>query len=250
MNKMEDILHTFWTGGLDSTFNLIQLLTNSNNMVQPHYIVRHEDSTGIEIDAMIRMRREIVRRFPEVRERFLPTIYFNEDLIPRFQEVDDEIEELRKIGKVREQYQILAHYCKEFNLKKVDLGLIKENYLPMKASGLFEHFKNSAAFGSFRYPIVDLTKQDFFQVANSNGWDDILLMTSFCRRPIKKITPCGVCGPCSDTVKSGIGFRFPFKSKVKARIQIPFRRYYRNNYHKQDKTWLFRMIKKRYEGKF
>ncbi len=102
----------FWTGGLDSTFNLVQLIKTTDQLIQPHYIVRYEDSTGVEIGVMIKIRREILRRFPDARGRLLPTIYINEELIPRFQELDEEIEELRKIGKVREQYQILAHYCK------------------------------------------------------------------------------------------------------------------------------------------
>ena len=38
---------------MDSTFNLIQRLLTTTVPVQPHYIVRHEDSTGIEIDTMM-----------------------------------------------------------------------------------------------------------------------------------------------------------------------------------------------------
>ncbi len=120
----------------------------------------------------------------------------------------------------------------------------------MAETGLFEHFKNSTAFNSFRFPIIELTKQDFFHVAETNGWDDILLMTSFCRRPVINVKPCGVCGPCNDAVKSGIGFRFPFRSKMKSRILIPFRRYYRKNYDKQDKTLFFKFIKNHFESKF
>jgi 7-cyano-7-deazaguanine synthase in queuosine biosynthesis len=250
MKASDSKVHVFWTGGVDSTFNLIQLLTTTKDVIQPHYVVRYEDSTGIEINVMIKIRRELVRRYPGMEERFLPTIYVNESLIPIYPEIDEEIEELRKIGKVREQYQILAHYCKAFKLERVDLGLIKENYAPMEESGLFEHFKNSQAFKCFRYPIVHLTKSDFFRIAKEGGWDDILMKTSFCRRPIVKVTPCGVCGPCNDAVNSGITFRFPFKSKLKSWILIPFRRYYRKNYQKQDKTWLFKFIRRRFEGKF
>ena len=86
----------FWTGGLDSTFRLVQLLFTTKHIVEPHYIVRHEDSTGIEIDTMIQIRRALTRKYPEVRSRFLPTVYVNEAYIPEFEDVKEEIEELKK----------------------------------------------------------------------------------------------------------------------------------------------------------
>ena len=91
---------------------------------------------------------------------------------------------------------------------------------------------------------------DMFNLAKNKGWNEIFLMTSFCRRPPKKkIVPCGICGPCVDAVKAGMGFRMPVKSRIKARIQIPFREYYRNNYLKHDRG-IFKLIKLKLEGRF
>ena len=45
--------HLFWTGGWDSTFRLLQLLLEENKIVQTHYVIRSEQSTGQEIDTMI-----------------------------------------------------------------------------------------------------------------------------------------------------------------------------------------------------
>ena len=123
MKETANKINIFWTGGLDSTFRLIQLLTTTTGLVQPHYIVRHEDSTGIEINTMIQIRRTLVRQYPEVRSRFLPTIYTNEDLIPGFKDIDEQIEELKKAGKVAEQYQIMSNYCREFNINKIEVAL-------------------------------------------------------------------------------------------------------------------------------
>ena len=239
-------IRIFWTGGLDSTFRLVQLLMTTTNMVEPHYIVRHEDSTGIEINTMIQIRRTLIRKYPEVRSRFLPTVYINEAYIPEFKDIDEQIEELKKTGKVAEQYQIMSNYCREFGVDKIEVALTRIT----GEKAFFDNFKNSPAFKSFTYPTIEMTKKEMLSIAKQNKWDDILFMTSFCRRPINKIAPCGVCGPCVDAVASGMGSRFPLLSRIKARIQIPFRNYYRKNYLKHNNSRFFKLIKRKFEHRF
>ena len=205
MKKANEKVDIFWTGGLDSTFRLIQLLLTTPKLVQPHYIIRHEDSTGIEIETMIRIRRAIVRKYPEVRSRFLPTTYTNEDLIYQHKDIDEQIEELKSTGKVAEQYHIMANYCRDFITDKIEVALTSIS----GEKTFFERFKSSAAFSSFEYPVIGLTKKDMHQIAKNNKWEELLYMTSFCRRPRLKIKPCGACGPCIDAVTAGMGFRLP-----------------------------------------
>ena len=66
-------VHLAWTAGWDSTFRLLQLLLIEKRPVQPHYIVRPEESTGQEIDAMHRIRRRLLSDYPEAREGLKPT---------------------------------------------------------------------------------------------------------------------------------------------------------------------------------
>lgn len=249
MEDNKKTIDIFWTGGMDSTFRVIQLLVETSSKVRPHYIVRHEHSTGIEIDTMIGIRREIVRKFPEVRSRFLPTKYTNEGCIRVFEEIDDEIEELRKTVRVHEQYQILAHYCREFNINQIDLcyeGSLNPIFQGDKKVSFY--FGNSLAFQSFNRVLGKMSKRACYDYAKEKGWDDILLMTTFCRRPRKRITPCGQCGPCIDVASRGMGFRLPLKSRIKANIIFPLRKFYRRNYLNHDK-WLFKLIKKKFENK-
>ena len=246
MKDKTEIIKIFWTGGLDSTFRLVQLLLTTTNIVEPHYIVRHEDSTGIEINTMIQIRRTLVRKYPEIRSRFLPTVYINEAYIPAFKDIDEQIEELMKKGKVAEQYHIMSYYCREFNIDKIEVSLTRIS----GEKTFFNDFKDSPAFKSFTYPTIELTKIDMLGIAKKNNWDDILFMTSFCRRPINKLTPCGVCGPCVDAVASGMGSRFPLKSRIKAKLQIPFRNFYRKNYLKHNNSWFFKLVKRKFEHRF
>ncbi|MBN2167180.1 MAG: hypothetical protein JW717_12945 [Marinilabiliaceae bacterium] len=246
MDEKVKIVHVFWTGGLDSTFRVMQLLLTTDHYVQPHYIVRHENSTGIEIDTMIKMRREIIRIFPKVRPRFLQTIYTNEGLIKFDDDINESVNNLKKEGKVAEQYQVMANYCKEFNIRVIDVALTRIS----GEKEFFEKFKNAEAFKSFQYPVINLSKKEMVNIAKDNKWEQILFMTSFCRRPNVKIKPCGVCGPCADAVSAGMGFRFPLFSYIKAICLIPFRSYYRKNYFKHDKSKLFKWITKKFEHKF
>ena len=246
MKNSEETIQVFWTGGLDSTFTLIRLLHTTTQQVQPHYLVGSEDSTGNEIDTMVRIRRALVKQYPELQSRFLHTILTNQLLIPEFEDVKEELEELRKTGKVAEQYETMANYCKAYKVDKIEVSLT--SITGEKDS--FDHFKNAAAFKSFTYPTIGLSKRDMFRIARENNWDDTLNMTSFCRRPRKKVKACGVCGPCVDAVMSGMGHRLPLGSRLKANIQIPFRNYYRKNYLKHDKSKFFIWVTEKFEGKF
>ncbi len=66
--------HVVWTGGWDSTFRVVQLLMTTDEVVQPHFLIRDEGSTDIEINAMNNIRRLISREYTSVMPRFLPTI--------------------------------------------------------------------------------------------------------------------------------------------------------------------------------
>lgn len=243
------VINAFWTGGMDSTYNLVQRLMTTSAQVQPHYIVRHENSTGIEIDTMITIRRALFSKYPEFRSRLLPTVYTNEDNIAGFEDIDIEVEELRKEVKINEQYQILAHYCREKEIDQIDLAYELDVDTQAEDVLIEAYFGTSTAFKSFTNPLKKVTKKDCYKLAKENGWADILLMTSFCRRPRFKVEACGVCGTCSDAVKNGMGFRLPLVPRIKANLLMPFRNYWRKNSAKKKESKLFKLIKVRFEGK-
>lgn len=245
-----EVINVFWTGGMDSTFNLIRRLTTTSGKIQPHYIVRHEDSTGTEIETMISIRRAIVKRFPDVKNRLLPTIYFNEDFIESNKEIDDEFTELRKTFKISEQYQIISRYCSQFKLDRIDLSYEKDLHAAPTGRNLADLFGETTVFKAIVNPLEEITKVDCYKLAKKEGWNDILDLTVFCRRPSKKVKPCGVCGTCIDTVKNGMGFRLPLYNRVKAKILIPFREYWRNNYPRKKDTKIFRIVKEKFESKW
>jgi hypothetical protein len=234
---------------MDSTSRLIHLLITSGEPVQPHYIIRHEESTGHEIDTMNKLRRAISGKYPEKRENLLPTIYTNEDHIPRSEEIASEIDKLKMKVKVHEQLRILADYCKMTGIHSIEITYERDEKLVPGILHVSDFFDTISAFDSFINPYKDMTKRAIYALAVSEGWDDLLKMTTFCRRPRRMGRPCGTCGPCCEAVKEGMGFRLPFIPRMKATVLLPLRMYYRKNYDKHDVSWFFKIVKHQFENR-
>lgn len=251
MKNKRNTHHVFWTGGLDSSFRVIHLLRTTDELIQPHYVIRHEESTGNEINAMNNIRRAITHKYPDLRPKLLPTTYINEGLIPANKEVDAAAEAMRKeIRGVHEQYQILANYCEAFEIEEIDLTYERViGGISPDEKGVSKHFGTAFPFDKFRNPHANTTKRECYDQAKAEGWADLLKLTSFCRRPRRDGKPCGKCGPCHDVLKEGMGFRLPFRSRVLANILQPLREYYRKNSDKHESSKFFRMIKKHLEHK-
>lgn len=230
---------------MDSTFRIIQLLMDSELTVQPHYIVDSEESTGIEIDTMNNIRRLISRESTGIRSRFLPTRYISAGAIQRDPEIQEYVDALKKKQKVSEQYVFMANYCKQTGIDRIEVALTNIS----GEKDTFQLFKDSPAFRYFLYPTIHYSKPEMYQMAKQKGWDAWLDMTSFCRRPRISIRQCGTCGPCVDAVMAGMGRRLPIVPRIKAHLQIPFRKYWRKHYQEKSHTRLFRYIERRYLGR-
>lgn len=247
MNREVHPHNVFWTGGLDSTAHLLHMLHCGGEPVQPHYIIRSEESTGNEINAMNNIRRALRSSFPDLQSKLLPTLYQNEYLISRSEAIAREIRELKQKVKVHEQLHIMADYCKDAGIEHIDITYERDANLKPGDLKVSQFFRVVQAFESFHNVAAKQTKKESYFQAREEGWEELMKLTNFCRRPRRNGKPCGTCGPCCDAVKEGLGFRLPFSSRIKARILIPFRQFYRRNYLRQDSHWLFKMLKRRLE---
>jgi len=216
----------------------LELLFEERRIVQPHYVMRSEQCSGTEIDTMVKIRRHLTRNHPEQRKLLQPLIIKDDISIKPNQKIAEEFEKLNKEIKINEQYQILARYCVQKKISEAELSII----------ALEKDIINSGFFGTFTFPLLDMTKKEMLLKAKQNGWMEIMKMTSFCRRP-KNGRPCGLCGPCTDALESGLIFRLPIRSRIVGFLQLPFRRWWRNNYHKQSNRY-FEWIKKVLKGKY
>jgi hypothetical protein len=222
----------FWTGGLDSTFRVVQLLMSTDRIVQPHYMIDGEESSGNEIDTMNTIRRRISRDYPGIQSRFLPTIYVNSRMVKPDEEIRHLVEELRETQKVDKQYQIMSYYCKQFGINQMEVALTKLS----AEKDTFIYFRDSPAFKYFSYPTLIYSKPEMYHIGRENGWDSWLDLTSFCRRPKVIFRQCGTCGPCVDAVREGRGSRLHPISRIKAITRIPFWNYRHKHSQNRNET--------------
>jgi len=233
-------VHLAWTAGWDSTFRLLQLLLIEKRHVQPHYIVRPEASTGQEIDAMHRIRRRLLRVYPEARNRLKPTSLIDVRAIDIEPDLETEYERIKQTKKVQYQYLLLACYCRQQNLDSIDIGIHKDD------SGF--HLADEPLFERFSLPMQYFSKLEMRRKALDHGFAHLMDLTVFCRRPSGG-KPCGFCGPCHDAVTIGMGYRLPLVRRTKAMILAPFRRYWRNSYttmNPKTRSQISRLLKGRY----
>ena len=233
-SEMERV-NLFWTGGWDSTFRLLQIVFEEKKKVQPYYVIRPQECSGKEIDTMHDIRRQIFRDFPETRELIMGTKYVDEIDIEKDEEITKEYEEIASQKYISAQYEILARYCKQVGVTNMELSVL--------SSEIFGYFRsNTTIFQNFDYPLLGLTKPKMAEIAEQNEWAKYMKMSWFCRRP-KGNRPCGFCGPCTDTLITGMAWRLPWRSRLIAYIQLPFRKWWRKNYLKQE-TGINKYIKK------
>lgn len=233
-NDNNEVVHLLWTGGWDSTFQLLHLLFKENKIVQPHYIVRPQDCTGKEIDTIHHIQRFIFEKYPSARQFLLPIKFTNVSKIDSNEEITEEYKKIKKDRYISLQYEIFARYCNQIRIHSIQTG-------GLAGERFDEILSNKIIFKYFEFPLVNITKVKMAQIADINGWTKIMKMTWFCRRP-RKGKPCGICGPCSDAVIAGVGWRLPLGSRIIANIQVPFRKWWRNNYSKQ-KSGVFKEFK-------
>jgi len=221
-----DPVNLLWTGGWDSTFRLLQIVLEEKKKVQPYYVVRPQECAGKEIDTIHNIRRQIFRDHPYTRKLFMGTILIDDMNIESDSEITNEYKRIAKKKHINKQYEILARFCKQLDIKNMELSVLSRE--------TFSYFEtNSTIFKYFEYPILGLTKLKMAEVAKQKGWEKYMKMTWFCRRP-KGDRPCGLCGPCTDVMIDGLYWRLPLRSRLLAYIQLPFRKWWRKNYLKQE----------------
>ena len=232
------IYYTFWTGGYDSTFYVIKSLLEGK-IVQPIYIddrVNHggyhanplivqrgepnkypRKSTEIELERMDWLRNKIYDRIPNSKELLLDTIV-----------IDEPIKEDEEISRVVEKYNewipdtvvskgwlpvytdLVARFQKQFGLEvfwandhidgefyevfddSIEDGRMKVDKLPSK-------YKDLKIFSGLNQPLRTINKKQMLEVAEQEGFKDLLYYTWTCWYPIND-EPCGECHMCKERI--------------------------------------------------
>ena len=216
-----------WTGGWDSTYQLLRLLLMQARPVVPYYLMdTSRASTQTELRTMEAIRARLCESFPHVRELLHPVRIFEVDPGEGDREIADALRAVRTRVFIGSQYQWLADFCKREDIDGLELcvhvddkvhGLLwplveasiePGGYRSWHMDRAHEASDEYRLFRYFRFPLLDIDKLAMGRTAESEGWDAIMEMTWFCHRPAGG-KPCGVCGPCVYTIQEGLGRRIP-----------------------------------------
>ncbi|MBN1461181.1 MAG: hypothetical protein JXA57_16760 [Armatimonadetes bacterium] len=225
-----------WTGGWDSTFQLLRLLDLAEIQIEPIYVIDEERrSVGVEILTMKRIKGRLFDRYPRSRELLLPTRYFAVADIPPCKEITSAYLRLRQTYMLGIQYDWMARFCEAQGLHGTQmcvnqpgraydclLPVLEENGGgPDKGFQVSDRFRSADQYRVFQYyafPLFEFGKLEAAAIARGKGWDAIMDMTWFCHHPRKGMKPCGTCNPCLDVIDSGLGWRLPASSRARSRL--------------------------------
>ena len=225
--------HVLWTGGWDSTFRVLVLLLRQGEAVQTHYILDHtRKSLKWELAAMRQIREAVIARYPETANRFLPLITAELSSIPMDEEVTRNYRIIAGRTLAGSQYDWLCRYANSLEAESIELCLegcrdptsshmystvrLGGDMIPVSKGNDFYYalleppiHPEMANFRKIRFPVLDETKLTMSRAAVEGGFADILELTWFCHDPTPDGLPCGVCHPCQQTRKEGLGRRVP-----------------------------------------
>lgn len=232
-------INILWTGGMDSTFRIVEL-SQCQCTIQPYYIIMekrkslHHELKAIEIIS------RIIRKDKRTQAKLLDPIVVSEQEIPRDTNMFDSWYRLMK-GKSW-QYYILAKYVNQHHLE-MEMGLqfspngtvatsIDETLLvpypdPNYNVQIIDKTRANQdtlnIFGSFCFPmsLFHKTKREEIDILLKKGYGKVVKHVWFCFNPIWGY-PCGQCAPCISYEKEGM--RLPRIGKVLYSIKSLFKK--------------------------
>jgi len=227
-------VNILWTGGWDSTFQVLRLLLDQRLRVQPFYLLdAGRGSTDLELLTMGRIRDRLFQQYPHTRDLLAPVRQFAVSDTSPDAEITGAYSAVRARLFLGNQYDWLARFCKQHGISDMQLCIHRDDKAYTVVKGRVVRLPRSASsdggavcrldpalsatdeyrlFGSFTFPLLELTKVGMGRIARRRGWGDIMEMTWFCQAPTRGQRPCGACNPCVYTIQEGLGRRLPLTS--------------------------------------
>ncbi len=236
MGAVDRQAEILWTGGFDSTFRVLQALIVDGLCVRPHYVIDpRRRTTEREQQACRLVRRTLASERPEVARRLLPTVVTHLDEIDVDDTVERRFESLNRHLAIGAQSRWLAAYARHAGLDALELcwertpsgesvlvPLLLENSVgtsgQRRLRERIDHFELEL-MRPFRFPLLELSKQDMHRTAAEHGFAGLLELTWFCHSP-RKGRPCGLCIPCEYTYEGGLRRRIPWVGRVRLRLAM------------------------------
>lgn len=215
-DRMNEGVPLLWTGGWDSTFQLLHLLLREGATVTPWYVIDAERrSTGVELDTMRRIRGELARRFPRARARLRPQCFRAVEDIGPDGDISADWQRVAGVYHIGGQYDWLARLCRQEGLEALQLSIHRDDRARAAVLGAREGRDPVSAaaarlFRPFSLPLLETTKLEMAEASARHAWMPIMESTWFCHAPTAGGRACGRCNPCRYAVGEGMGYRIPW----------------------------------------
>ncbi len=227
-------VNILWTCGFDSSYRMVEL-SRMNVKIQPYYIYDHtRGSIKYEMRAMKRIT-DWINRNPNTKAEILPQIIIKDSEIQPDEEITRTWEYCRDKYRIGSQYDYLARFAKQWNLK-LEMGLLcgegsrignaikGESVLKLDEEGEYAiwYIDNKVSSNRgvllFEYMLLPVTMWEKTKVDELEGYKtlgaiEVAKMTHFCFTPVLGM-PCGQCNPCLDALNEGMAFRVPLLGRL------------------------------------
>ena len=223
------IVHILWTGGLDSTYRIVEL-SRQKCVIQPHYVIVNRLNIEYELKAISEITNILSndkRTIAEIR----PVKTFPKSELEEYADIQQAYELLREMKNFKsQQYPLLTRYARQKKLK-LEIGIqfsrngsvvkvVDESFLmdcpdnddemmidPEKGS---QEWASYTLFQDFLFPksLYHKTKREEIEELKRLGYDEVLKKVWTCFRPVLGM-PCGHCFACTSARKEGAGELIP-----------------------------------------
>ena len=240
MNMDNRIVHILWTGGLDSTYRMVEL-SRKKCVIQPHYVIVNRKNIKNELKAIHEITAILnsdKRTIAEIRpvETFLKRDLEDYPDIQSAWEILHERKDFKS-----QQYPLFTRYARQKKLK-LEMGIqfskggtvakvVNESYLidcpdddevmmidPEKGS---HEWASYTLFQDFRFPksLYHKTKREEIEELKRLGYDKVLKKVWTCFRPVLGM-PCGHCFACQSAIYEGAGELIPIVGYMLGSIRL------------------------------
>jgi 7-cyano-7-deazaguanine synthase in queuosine biosynthesis len=217
MRNTTETVHLLWTGGWDSTYRLLYLLSEGKQ-VQPHYIIDPgRQSTGPELRVMEAISERINRETVRLPGTLLPTEISEKTSSVQSKKIQEAYNSIVKQMYIGDQYMWLADYCETRDIERMEIGIQGTTFVEAVNSVDYPYIE---IFGKFCFPILSTGKLKMKAWAEATGTLPIMELTWFCHKPTEDAQPCGRCRPCEVAIAEGMGYRLPLRSLIRYHLRI------------------------------
>lgn len=236
------IVHIFWTGGLDSTYRVVEL-SRKDCVIQPHYVIDSRKSIRNELRAISEITK-IINGDKRTKARILPVETSPKTELEEYADIQLAWELLHEKKKFKSpQYPLLTRYARQKKLK-LEMGIqfsengsvvrvVDESYLidspdhddvmmidPVKGAHEWASF---TLFQDFLFPksLYHKTKKEEIEELKNQGYDRVLKNVWTCFRPVLGM-PCGHCFACRSAKYEGAGELIPKVGYILGGLRLYF----------------------------